>query len=229
VLSNSKNFLKSLVLVSEVFYAAYFSYYLMITGVGVALFVSRRSAFYHYMSVVSFVCYVCYVIYTFVPVMGPRVFYRPLSAPWLPVDILPAAVPAFPTAVQAGPFYQLMAWIYRTFETPGAAFPSSHVAVAIVTAYFSCRYLPRIRRVHLVLVLLLCLSTIYCRYHYVVDCLAGTLLAWALIPLGNALYFTCEKAPPQHRELAFVTHTEVSTPSCMKHPGTQRIKVPEPP
>jgi hypothetical protein len=39
--------------------------------------------------------------------------------------------------------------LYRTFEAPGAAFPSRYVAVAIVAAYFSCRYLPRICRAHL--------------------------------------------------------------------------------
>lgn len=106
--------------VSEIFYAAYFSYYIMITGVGVALFVRQRSVFYHYMSVVSFVFYVGYLTYMCVPVMGPRVFQ-------------------------------------------------------------SCRGI------------------------------AGV----GADSLGNALYFTCEKAPPQHGELASMTHTEVSTPSRM--------------
>jgi membrane-associated phospholipid phosphatase len=45
------------------------------------------------------------------------------------------------------------------------------------------------------MVLLLCLATIYCRYHYAVDVVAGAVVAWALIPLGNALYSKCEKAP----------------------------------
>jgi membrane-associated phospholipid phosphatase len=82
-----------------------------------------------------------------------------------------------------------MASIYDVFEAPGAAFPSSHVAIAIATVFFSFRYLRPIRWPHLVVAALLCLSTIYCRYHYVVDTVAGVLTAAALIPLGNWLYF----------------------------------------
>jgi membrane-associated phospholipid phosphatase len=43
--------------------------------------------------------------------------------------------------------------------------------------------------VHLTVAVLLCISTVYCRYHYVVDVLAGALTAALLIPLGNRLFF----------------------------------------
>ena len=49
-------------------------------------------------------------------------------------------------------------------------------------------YRLRIRHVHLVVVLLLCFSTIYCRYHYVIDVLAGLLIVAVLLPLGNWLF-----------------------------------------
>ena len=62
--------------VSELFYASYFSYYIMIVGVGHALFLRSRRQFFHYVSVVSFLFYVCYVIYTFIPVIGARAFFR---------------------------------------------------------------------------------------------------------------------------------------------------------
>ena len=82
-----------------------------------------------------------------------------------------------------------MKWVYRVFEAPGAALPSSHVAVALCTVYFSFHYLRPIRYAHLALACLLCLSTVYCRYHYVVDVLAGLLTAGTVVPLGNWLYF----------------------------------------
>jgi membrane-associated phospholipid phosphatase len=204
--------------VSEMFYAAYFSYYVMIIGVGLALFVRHRDAFFHYVSVVSLVFYVCYLTYIVLPVMGPRVFYRDLTAYRLPADVLPTVVPAFPAAITAGSFYQIMAWIYRTFEAPGAAFPSSHVAVAIVTVYFSSRYLPGIWRAHLVMVILLCLSTIYCRYHYAVDVVAGAVVAWTLMPLGNALYGMCEKAPLVRGASALKARTDVPALSRLEPP-----------
>lgn len=175
--------------VSEIFYASYFSYYVMITGVGLALFLRDRRQFFHYLSVISFVFYVCYLIYIFTPVTGPRVFFRVIDGYELPPDVRPQVVPEYPAAVQAGTFFRIMAWIYENFEAPGAAFPSSHVAVAITTLYFSFRYLPRIRFAHLLMVVLLCFSTIYCRYHYVVDVLAGIVTAAVLVPLGNWLYF----------------------------------------
>jgi membrane-associated phospholipid phosphatase len=176
--------------VSELFYASYFSYYVMISGVGIALFLRSREQFFHYVSVVSFLFYVCYLIYIFLPVIGSRVFFRQVDSYVLPPVIQHLAVTdRYPEAVQAGVFFKLMKWIYRVFEAPGAAFPSSHVAVALCTVFFSWRYLPRIRHVHLAVAVLLCLSTVYCRYHFVVDVLAGLVTAAVLIPAGNWLYF----------------------------------------
>jgi membrane-associated phospholipid phosphatase len=175
--------------VSEVFYASYFSYYVMIAGVGLALYLRDRAQFFHYVSVVSFVFYCCYLIYVFIPIIGPRVFFHEIGGYNLPeVYQRLAPVDAYPESVRSGPFFQIMAWIYRTFEAPGAAMPSSHVAVAWCTVFFSFRYLRPIRHVHCVMATLLTLSTIYCRYHYAVDVMAGLVTAAVLVPAGHALY-----------------------------------------
>lgn len=177
--------------VSELFYISYFSYYVMIAGVGLALFLSRREAFFHYVSVLSFVFYVCYLIYIFLPVIGPRLFSRSLGGFTLPADVQALVAPgllAFPPQITHGPFFRIMAFIYEVFEAPGAALPSSHVAASICTVWFSFRYRLRIRFVHLVMVVLLCFSTIYCRYHYVIDVLAGLATVALLLPLGNLLF-----------------------------------------
>lgn len=180
--------------VSELFYLAYASYYFMITGVGLALFLRRRAHFFHYVSVISFVFYLCYTIYIFLPVIGPRVFFGRVEGYALPPDVQSLAVSTtYPAAVQAGPFYNLMAVIYAVFEAPGAAMPSSHVAIAWCTVYFSFRYLPRIRHLHLVMAALLSVSTVYCRYHYTLDVAAGVLTAALLLPLGNWLYWRLEQ------------------------------------
>jgi membrane-associated phospholipid phosphatase len=177
-------------IVSELFYICYFSYYVMIAGVGLALFLRNRRQFFHYVSVVSFLFYVCYLIYIVLPVIGSRAFFRQVEGYTLPAATQQLAVTdAYPQAVQAGIFFHLMKWIYRVFEAPGAAFPSSHVAVALCTVFFSFRYLRPIRYYHLAVAVLLCVSTVYCRYHYVVDVLAGLVTAAVLIPMGNWLYF----------------------------------------
>jgi membrane-associated phospholipid phosphatase len=173
--------------ISELFYAAYFSYYIMILGMGIVLYLRNRTQFFHYVSVVAFVFYCCYLTYIILPVMGPRAFYRDEVA-IIPLELMPAEIPAYPEAVKPGPFYQVMAFIYANFETPGAAFPSSHVALALTTVWFSFLYLRRIRHVHLAVVILLCISTVYCRYHYVIDVFAGILAAALLVPLGHWLF-----------------------------------------
>jgi membrane-associated phospholipid phosphatase len=184
--------------VSELFYGSYCSYYFMVGGVGIALFLRSRQHFFHYVSVLSFLFYVCYLIYILLPIIGPRAFFHQVEGYSLPLATQQLAVTdAYPEAVQAGMFFRLMRWVYRVFEAPGSALPSSHVAVALCTVFFSFRYLRRIRYVHLAVAVLLCLSTVYCRYHYVVDVLAGLVTAAVLIPAGNWLYFKFgERHPP---------------------------------
>jgi membrane-associated phospholipid phosphatase len=161
----------------------------MIVGVGLALFLRSRQHFFHYVSVNSFVFYLCYLTYIILPVMGPRAFFRELDGFQLPEAIQAlAGDPSYPDSVKAGPFFQIMAWVYRNFESPGAAFPSSHVAIALCTVWFSFRYLPRIRWPHLFVSVLLCIATVYCRYHYVVDVIAGVMTMAVLVPLGDWLY-----------------------------------------
>ncbi|MCX8109522.1 MAG: phosphatase PAP2 family protein [Verrucomicrobiae bacterium] len=186
-------------LLSELFYAAYFSYYIMISGIGLALYLKEKRQFFHYVSVVSFVFYVCYLTYICLPVMGPRAFFREIDGFRLPDEIQAyAGTPYYPAAVQRGLFYQIMAWIYRHFEGPGAAFPSSHVAIALCTLWFSFRYLPGIRYIHLIDVVLLCLSTVYCRYHYAVDVAGGVFAAALLVPVADGLYHKFKHLESDH-------------------------------
>lgn len=175
--------------VSEVFYGAYFSYYLMIGGVGIALYFRNRTAFFRYIAVMSFVFYVCYLIYIFVPVIGPPIFFRNIFGYALPPELQNlASNSGYPAAIKSGIFFRIMKWIYEVFEAPGAAIPSSHVAIALCTVFFTFRYLRGVRWVHLAVAILLCLATVYCRYHYVTDVLAGIVTAVVLIPLGDWLY-----------------------------------------
>jgi len=175
--------------VSELFYAAYFSYYLMVAGLGLFLLVRSRPAFQHFLAVVSFVFYGCYLVYMVVPVIGPRLLFRETpERAWYLREYPHLPPPSYPESVTQGPFFQIMAFIYRHFEALSAAFPSSHVAVAVTTAWFSWRYLPALRWAHAAVTGLLCVATVYCRYHYVVDVPAGLLAAAILIPLGNRLY-----------------------------------------
>jgi len=181
------------VLVSELFYAAYFSYYVMVAGTGLYLYFASRRAFMRFITVVSFVFYACYLIYILLPVMGPYAM-----PPDTPAWGAAGAVLGQRATAPSGPFAAVMHLIYSAFEIEGgAAFPSSHVAVAIATLWFTWPRLRRVRWMHLVAVLLLGVSTVYCGYHYAVDVLAGVVAGLLLIPAGVGLFYWGE-----HRVLA---------------------------
>jgi membrane-associated phospholipid phosphatase len=60
----------------------------------------------------------------------------------------------------------------------GGAFPSSHVAVAVSIAISIYRHIPRINWFVVPVVILLCISTVYCHYHYLIDVFGGLVIAW---------------------------------------------------
>jgi membrane-associated phospholipid phosphatase len=174
-------------LVSEFFYMSYFSYYVIIPGVGLALYFRKREEFWHYLAVLSFVFYVCFLAFIFLPVAGPPAFYMEIPR-YLDQQQLPCYPLEFPPSVTSGPFFHLMGILYSTFEAGGGAFPSSHIAAAICFLFFSWRYLPRVRSLILAATVALSFATVYCRYHYAVDVFAGAATAGVLVPLGEWLY-----------------------------------------
>jgi membrane-associated phospholipid phosphatase len=175
--------------VSELMYFAYFTYYIMIPGVGLALYVRCRRRFYEYVAVISFVFYVCYLTYIFFPVLGPHTL-EPTGS----TDALTLGPRIVPPHLASGFFFRTVRFVYKTFEpSGGAAFPSSHVAVAFATVYYTWRYVRRVRWMHLVDVLLLTVSTVYCGYHYAADVFAGALTAAAFVPLAVRLYPKLER------------------------------------
>jgi len=102
--------------------------------------------------------FISYVIFIIFPVSGPR---------FTLVDQIKVAYEGL-----------LLTPLLRNFVAQaglrGGAFPSSHVAVAIVILFFMWKYLPRIgKRYFLPAVIALSLATVYGQYHYITDVLAG--------------------------------------------------------
>lgn len=108
--------------------------------------------------------YSCYLVEMFFPVQGPRPHWPPLD----------------PTC--QGLFWSLCHTLADKGAVDGAAFPSTHVAFSSAAALAAWRYQPGWRWLYCLLALSIALATVYGRLHYVVDALAGWLvaLAWAL-------------------------------------------------
>ncbi|MHC4591093.1 MAG: phosphatase PAP2 family protein [Planctomycetota bacterium] len=181
--------------VSEILYLFYFSYYVMVAAVGFALYFKDRRHFIRYVTVVSFVFYVCYLTYIFLPVMGPHGADSGVTFHGELASVGPRVVPE---ALKGGVFYNVMGVLYKLVEPQGGAtFPSSHVAVAVATLWFTWTHFKKVRWLHLVAVIMLCVSTVYCGYHYAVDMLGGLAAAAVLVPLGELLHRKWGGAGPQ--------------------------------
>jgi membrane-associated phospholipid phosphatase len=150
----------------EFFHLSYFTYYLYLPVIGGILYFKDKLFFEEFFFTISFTLLSCYLLFIFFPAVGPvplrRGFYD-------------------------GFFTTLMDLIYY-LDTPGGAFPSSHVAVAVVCMVL---LLQKQRVLGLILIPFvsgLIIATIYCRYHYAVDAVAGILYGALMIRLCKFLY-----------------------------------------
>jgi membrane-associated phospholipid phosphatase len=102
--------------------------------------------------------YVCYIIFILFPVSGPRFnLVEYFTYPYKGLVLVP-----------------ILRKLVQNAGLRGAAFPSSHVAVSIVIFNFFRKIEPRIAyRIFLPAVIMLSLATVYGRYHYFTDMLAG--------------------------------------------------------
>ncbi len=179
---------------SELLYFAYFTYFFQVTVGGLYLYFTNRRACAHFVAMVSVVFYVCYLLFILLPVIGPPKFW--LDVPEFAIESTAELAAEynveqpleFPENVSSGPFFQVMLLIYKVAEYPGGAFPSSHVAVALVVLYMVGKYIRRLWWPMLIITVLLSIATVYCRYHYAIDVFAGIALTAILIPVVNRLH-----------------------------------------
>lgn len=116
--------------------------------------------------------YLAFIGYMLVPALGPRFTLTSQSPTRLPGLLVAGAVRDLLDALEG---------IKRD------AFPSGHTSAALICLYYAFRFAPRLGRYALPAVALMIVATIYLRYHYVVDILAGGILAGVCILLTPRL------------------------------------------
>jgi membrane-associated phospholipid phosphatase len=165
---------------STLMHAAYLSYYAVLVTAPVGLWLARRRLAARVTLLLTMTTlYLCYTIFLAFPVAGPRYLCAPARN---------AA-----TAVPVAAFTQRLleggsAW--------GTAFPSSHVAAALVAASCAWRGLPRLGMALVPPALLLSLATVYGQLHYAVDALAGVALAALVLFAGRRAGYDAGAAVP---------------------------------
>jgi membrane-associated phospholipid phosphatase len=142
-------------LLSEYFHLSYFSYYFLIPSLGFTLYFKKRlDEFRLFVFSLTAGFFFCYLIFIFYPVHGP--FYQ--------FEVIGPPLSRFP-------FYKLTHFIVGRWDSSGTAFPSSHVAVALLVLLWAKRYEKRVFRILAPFVTGLIVGTVYGRFHYAVDAL----------------------------------------------------------
>lgn len=153
---------------STLMHGAYLSYYGILAAPLVLWLSGRREAAREAALLTMATFYVCWTSFLAFPVAGPRSLFAPAqnAATAVPLAVLTRRV------LEGG-----SAW--------GTAFPSSHVAAALVAAACAWRGWRRLGALLVPAALLLSLATVYCQLHYGVDALAGAVLAAAVLLAGR--------------------------------------------
>lgn len=155
----------------EWLYFSYFAYYLMIIGLPLLFYLKHREAMDEVVFVLSFVFFFCYFVYSWLPVVGGR--YIPLAH-------------ELTKQSQGGPFTWVMALIYTKSPHWGGAFPSSHIAIALVLSLLALKYFRKLGYAFLFVSFFLAIATVYCHYHWFIDTVFGILT-------GLLGYFVAQK------------------------------------
>jgi membrane-associated phospholipid phosphatase len=125
--------------------------------------------------------FLSYLGYILVPAQGPRALLAPLQT--VPLQGLIVTEPIRST-------------LEALEDLKRDAFPSGHTAVVVVLLALAWRYDRRVFWPALPVVLALIASTVYTRYHYAVDVLAGLLLAALCTLLGPPFYRRLARLAP---------------------------------
>ena len=166
---------------------AYVSYYIIPISLGITLAVRKKQEHFDEAVFGIILCfYLSYIGYLLFPAIGPRFTLDHLQT----------------LGFQGSPMAEaIQNALNRLENTKTDAFPSGHTAVALITLY----YARKCREDILFWMLLpvtsaLVFSTVYLRYHYVIDVIAGMLLTMITIYLAPHLYRKLKRSPePIHQ------------------------------
>ena len=161
-------------LLVEVLQAAYTMFIPGVVGLTVILWLRKsRDEFRYGAFVIAITFLISYLGYLVVPARGPRMmpyaaYSQPLHGLWT--------------------FAYFQRWLDSMEGIQYDCFPSGHTAVVIVGCYLARKISPAVFYVFSVLAALITFSTVYLRYHYVIDVIAGTALAILITASAPSIY-----------------------------------------
>jgi membrane-associated phospholipid phosphatase len=146
---------------TELLMSCFASFYFLIPLVGLVLyFKNKKEELRELMLTLGIAFYICFLTFIFLPAEGP----------WITMIHL------HPEPLQGGLFTWFVHFVQGLGTVRGGAFPSSHVAVAVVVLIVAYRHQRMLSYFLMPVIIGLFISTVYCRFHYAVDVLSGVLV-----------------------------------------------------
>lgn len=186
---------------TELLQIAYSLFYAIFVVVGVELYLKERKVgFDRFRFTVAYGFLMSYAGYFLLPAVGPRFTLHDFASinAELPGVIATPALRAFVNFFESIPAGASSAVAFASAQRD--VFPSGHTMMTIVAVALAYRNRLKLRRWMLVLGILLVFATVYLRYHYVVDLIAGGLLALVCLSTSGKLLRLLDRtreAPPR--------------------------------
>lgn len=158
---------------TDLFFVSYLSYYFIAIGLGIVIWRRNASMARRFIFTLTLAYVLSYAGYFAVPALGPRVALASRHT-----------VPLETTAVSR----VISSTLDELERTKFDVFPSGHTMIAVIVLIVAWQRARDAFWWLLPVAVCLVISTVYCRFHYVVDVIAGTLLAAVTVPLGDRLY-----------------------------------------
>jgi len=154
---------------SELMSFGYFSYYIMLTFIAFYFYYTNKYIGCKALFIIigSFLMY--YIIFIILPVIGPQFYYS------VPENQVPDGYL----------FRKMLIFLQETGEKPTGAFPSSHVGISLIFLIIIYKHALYYFRYFLPITIILILSTVYIKAHYVVDVIGGFLSVPPIYYLSN--------------------------------------------
>jgi membrane-associated phospholipid phosphatase len=160
---------------NDALFIFYATYYFVALIPGIILWFRDRATARRFVFTLMLVYYVSYAGYFTIPALGPR---------FAQADLFTKSITETPVS------RVINDTINHLEKTKLDVFPSGHTMISVAVLIVMWRRARDVFWCLVPIVSLLILATVYCRYHYVVDLIAGAALAFVCVPLGDRLYDT---------------------------------------
>jgi membrane-associated phospholipid phosphatase len=158
---------------TDLFFVAYLTYYFIAIALGVLIWRRSPPTARRFIFTLTLAYVVSYAGYFVVPALGPRAALASSHTVALETTSLSRTVSSTLDELE---------------KTKFDVFPSGHTMIAVVVMIVAFQRARDAFWWLLPIAVCLVISTVYCRYHYVVDVIAGALLAVVTVPVGDRLY-----------------------------------------